>query len=103
MEQIEKVIDAFWDYIKGKPYLDFALTKKGKYLYLLDGMEDEIIDSGEWLCNRLLYDIEVDFEIELAMKGKEMNSEQRLIMYRIMKQYIDKLPEYKYLLDRYEV
>ena len=100
-KQIEKVIDVFGKYIDSIPEIDIALTRKGKYLFLCDGLADEI-ESGEWLCDRLLSEIELDMEIELKTDGEPLPQEYRPILCSRMQSFLDKLPEYGYLLDNYK-
>ena len=100
--QIEKVLSVFSEYIDSVPEIDIAYTRKGRYLYLLDGAEDQEIESDEWLCNRLMSEIEFDVQRELQLDGESIPKEQLPILYARMQQYLDKLPEYQYLLENYK-
>ena len=100
--KIERVIEAFSEYIDTRAAVDIAYTRKGRYLYLLSGTEPEEIKSGEWLCKHFLKDIEYEVQYELKIDGVDTPRKYYPILQARMKQYMDKLPEYHYLLKKYE-
>ena len=101
-EQIEKVIDVFGEYIDSIPEIDIAATRKGKYLFLIDDEMADEIESGEWLCNRLLGEIELDMELELKTDGEPIPQEYRQVLCSRLQPYLDKLPGYNHLLENYK-
>lgn len=100
--KIERVIEAFSEYIDTRAAVDIAYTRKGRYLYLLSGTEPEEIKSGEWLCKHFLKDIEYEVQYELKIDNDDTPKEYYPVLRERMQKYMDKLPEYQYLLEKYE-
>lgn len=102
-DKIETVIEAFADYIDSISQLDFALTRKGRYLCLQKGLEEEEIESGEWLCAKLLRELELDLLFELRLDNEKLPAEYLPVLRARMQPYMDNLPEYQYLLEQYKL
>ena len=100
--KIERVIEAFSEYIDTRAAVDIAYTRKGRYLYLLSGTEPEEIKSGEWLCAHFLKDIEYEVQYELKIDSDDTPKEYYPVLLERMRRYMAKLPEYQYLLKIYE-
>ena len=100
--KIERVIEAFTEYINNRDAVDIAYTRKGRYLYLLYGTEPEEIRSGEWLCEHFLRDIEYELQYEFRLDTEVTPKEYYPLLRDRMQNYMAKLPEYQYLLKKYE-
>lgn len=100
--RIERVIEAFADYIDNKKSVDIAYTRKDRYLYLISCTEPEEIKSGEWLCKQFLVDMEFEILAELNLEDDVLPEEYYPVLQRRVQPYMDKLEEYKYLMERYE-
>lgn len=102
-QEIEKVIDAFADYIHTNPYFDVVLSEKIGYV-LLDGiskdkdalgMAPSVLREGEELCEACIYNIACDtMENENGNKDFSNCTEQEKEAIRnALNPYIKTLPE----------
>lgn len=109
LDAIEKVKAVFSDYIKNSRTLDLIWSDKLGYI-LITGltkdmsdfvMQPEVIDTAEWLCDQLLYEIACDV---LESRGHchdiyiSTPLEKQLIL-EAYQPYMSQLPEYSDMLE----
>lgn len=107
--EIEKVMNAFADYIRDTPRFDLLWSDKVGYVFL-DGISEEhddfcmapiILRDGETLCEEIIYHIACDVMEE---KGKSHDLrlcgpvEREEIQKRLLP-YLRQLPEYEHLVE----
>ena len=107
--EIEKVMNAFADYIRDTPHFDLLWSDKVGYVFL-DGISEEqddfcmapiILRDGETLCEEIIYHIACDVVEE---KGKSHDlrlcgTEEREEIQKRLLPSLRQLPEYEHLVE----
>ena len=101
---IEKVLIAFDDYLKGSKDIIIQYSEKLGYLLLTapdieyNQYIAEVIEDAEQLCRVILSNMKMDYMIENSI-NELLHVEDKKRFYHVTKPYMKHLPEYEYLLN----
>lgn len=107
--QIEAVLDVFSDYIASNSSIDVVYSEKFEYLLIFqeayiskfEFQTDKVANAAE-LCKRILEYMEIDFAAEKGFSYWDLSSEYCLEFRESVQSYMIQLPEYQYLMEKYQ-
>ena len=111
VESTEKVKQVFSDYMEKFDDMELIQTKKAGYvmLYGIRAMEGTMVfdpvfmQNGALLCEFLLaelaYEVLAEIDPEREHDIYEANTKERIVIKAAFEPYLEKLPEYRYLVE----
>lgn len=99
-KNVSRVLEVYKEYIRNTPDYITEENCQDVFLYLDAAVDICEVTDGEDLCERFLLEFEIALQQELGIVSIS-EAEYPLLLER-MKPYMDKLPEYQYLLEKYQ-
>lgn len=111
-QEAKRVFEVFADYLSNNPYIEFLFSPKmDRYVVVRieNGMMEEAAvpntaETAEQICDLLLNEVAKDYMEELDFKDLEdFTQEETAELRRRFAVYLDQLPEYWPIAERYLV